>query len=551
MGRMERAHTRARAAPPALALAALLSCLLAPLAAGERPNILMIFADDVGRFGSLYRGIDGPGTLNDVIRTPNLDRLAREGVAFRNAFVNAPSCTPCRSSLLSGQHFWRTGRGAILRGAVWDDALPSYPLLLRDGGYHIGKMYKVWSPGTPADAPYGRQQYAYEQAGRRFNGFSKQVTAAVARGVPLADAKQALYAEVGANWDAFLAARPAGAPFCFWFGPTNAHRFWQRGSGKALWGIEPEGLKGLVPPFLPDVPEIREDLADHLGEVQAFDAAVGVLLERLAAAGELERTIIVVSGDHGMPGVTHGKCTLYDFGTRVSLIVRGPGIPAGRVVDDFASLIDLAPTFLAAAGIAAPPAMTGRSLLDVLRSPKSGLVDPARDALTFGRERHVDSAQADWSPYPSRGIRTATHLYIVNFRPERWPLGEPYRLDGPDQLDPATLAEDYFKTLPDMDGSPTKVWLVARRRDPQWSRYFDLAFAKRPAEELYALADDPHQLVDLAADERFAEVKAQLRSRLMAELERTGDPRLEDDGAYFENPPLAGPPPTATPKDGK
>jgi N-sulfoglucosamine sulfohydrolase len=516
--------------------------------AAERPNILFLFADDIGRFGSLYRTIDGPGTFNDVIATPNLDRLAREGVAFRNAFVNAPSCTPCRSSLLSGQHFWRTGRGAILRGAVWDDAIPSYPLLLRDSGYFIGKMFKVWSPGTPADAPYGQQQYAYEKSGRRFNQFSKTVTGLVAKGSTVEDAKQQLYSEVRENFAAFMAARPAGTPFTFWFGPTNAHRFWQQGSGKALWKIDPDRLQGLMPPYLPDVPEVREDLADHMGEIQAFDAAVGVILDSLTAAGELDKTIIVISGDHGMPGVTHGKCTLYDFGTRVSLVARGPGIPAGRVVNDMVSLIDLAPTFLEAAGIAIPANMTGRSLLSTLRSSASGQVDPTRTFVTMGRERHVDSARSDWSPYPSRAIRTADHLYIINFHPERWPMGEPYRLDGPDQLDPKALAQDYFLTLPDMDGGPTKIFLVANRAEGAGKRWFDLAFAKRPAEELYALASDPHQMTNLAENPGFAAVKAELRSHLMNELNRTGDPRVRDDGAYFETPPLAGPPPGAAVK---
>lgn len=517
-------------------------------AAAERPNLLFLFADDIGRFGSLYRTIDGAGTLNDVIATPNLDRLAREGVAFRNAFVHAPSCTPCRSSLLSGQHFWRTGRGAILRGAVWDDAIPSYPLLLRDSGYFIGKMFKVWGPGTPTDAPYGQQQHAWEKSGRRFNQFSKIVTGLVAKGSALEDAKQQLYREVRENFEAFLAARPAGTPFTFWFGPTNAHRFWQQGSGKALWQIDPDRLKGLIPPYLPDVPEVREDFADHLGEIQAFDAAIGVLLDSLSAAGELDKTIIVVSGDHGMPGVTHGKCTLYDFGTRVSLVARGPGIPAGRVVDDLVSLIDLAPTFLEAAGTAIPATMTGRSLLSTLRSSAGGQVDPTRTFVTIGRERHVDSARSDWSPYPSRAIRTADHLYIINFHPERWPMGEPYRLEGTDPLDPKALAEDYLLTLPDMDGGPTKVFLVANRADGTGKRWFDLAFAKRPAEELYALASDPHQLTNLATDPGFAVVKAKLRSHLMNELDRTGDPRVRDDGAYFETPPLAGPPPGTTNK---
>jgi arylsulfatase A-like enzyme len=123
----------------------------------SRPNILFVFADDWGRYASCYAGVDGRPSINDVIKTPNIDRVAREGVIFRNAFVNAPSCTPCRSALLSGQYFFRTGRGAILQGATWDTTIPSFPLLMHDEGYHIGKTSKVWSPGSPADAPFGGQ----------------------------------------------------------------------------------------------------------------------------------------------------------------------------------------------------------------------------------------------------------------------------------------------------------------------------------------------------------------------------------------------------------
>ena len=94
-----------------------------------RWNILFIFADDWGRYASCYQGLDGRPTLNDVVKTPNVDRVAREGVLFRNAFVNAPSCTPCRSSLHSGRYFFNCNRGAILNGAVWDASIPVFPLL--------------------------------------------------------------------------------------------------------------------------------------------------------------------------------------------------------------------------------------------------------------------------------------------------------------------------------------------------------------------------------------------------------------------------------------
>src|SRR5262245_8854592 len=208
----------------------------------KRPNILFVFADDWGRFASAYARLDGPGTINDVVKTPNFDRVATEGVLFRRAFVSAPSCTPCRSALLSGQHFWRTGRGAILRGAIWDGTNVAFPLLLRDAGYHIGESHKVWSPGTPVDAPFGAGQYAYERSGGRFNNFSENVTQMVAAGTPLAAAKQTLYDEVLANFNDFLGDRKTDQPFCYWFGPTNVHRKWIKGSGKALWGINPDDL---------------------------------------------------------------------------------------------------------------------------------------------------------------------------------------------------------------------------------------------------------------------------------------------------------------------
>jgi arylsulfatase A-like enzyme len=524
-----------------LALAFALACAGAATAADERPNILFLFADDWGRFASAYAEADGPGTLNDAVRTPNIDRVAGEGVLFRNAFVNAPSCTPCRSALLSGQYFWRTGRGAILQGARWNGEIPSFPHLLKDAGYHIGETYKVWSPGAPNDAPFGAGKYAFEKAGGRFNQFSENVTRMAAQGESLEDAKRALLEEVRQNFAAFLAARPANAPFCYWFGPTNVHRKWIKGSGKAMWGFNPDALKGKLPPFLPDVPEVREDLADYFGEIAAWDAGVGVLLEELHKSGEQANTLIVISGDHGAPGFPHGKCNLYDFGTRVTLAIAGPGVKGGRVVDDFVCLPDLAPTFLEAGGVAIPEAMTGRSLWTTLKSEKSGLADPARTWVITGRERHVEMAREGYLPYPQRAIRTADYLYIVNFKPDRYPLGDPYRLDGDNPPTAEEITETTFVTLPDEDASPTKAWLVGQRNNPQWKSLYDLAYGKRPREELYDLKSDPHQIRNVAKDPKYSAVGAELERRLMAELQRTGDPRLVDEGKFFETPPLAGP----------
>ena len=202
-------------------------------------------------------------------------------------------------------------------------------MLLEDGGYHIGKSWKVWSPGTPRDAPFGGQGHAYEGVGRRINGFSQTVTSMVNSGKSVDEAKQELLDEVRTNFKAFLADRKDDQPFCYWFVPTKLHRKWIKGSGKRLWAIDPDSLKEKMPPFLPDVHEVREDLADYLGEIQAFDAALGVLLDELKKSGEYDNTLIAVSGDHGPPGFPHGKCNLYDFGTHVSLAISGPGVQGG------------------------------------------------------------------------------------------------------------------------------------------------------------------------------------------------------------------------------
>ncbi|MEX2113174.1 MAG: sulfatase [Pirellulales bacterium] len=512
----------------------------------NRPNILFAFADDWGRLASAYAAVDGAGSLHELVRTPNFDRVAQRGVLFKNAFVNAPSCTPCRSSILSGQYFWRTGRGAILRGAVWDASIPSWPLLLKDSGYHIGKTWKVWSPGVPADAPYGGQAHAYQQAGGRFNQFSQNATQMVATGKSVDEAKQALLAEVRGNFARFLADGKPDRPFAYWFGPTNVHRKWIKGSGTALWGLDPNALQGRLPPFLPDVPEVRQDVADYLGEIAAFDAALGVLLEELEKAGQLDNTLIAISGDHGPPGFPHGKCNLYDFGTRVSLAIAGPGVQGGRVVDDFVNLPDLAPTFLEAGGVAAPEVMTARSLWPVLASKESGQVDPARTWVVSGRERHVEDARAGGLPYPQRTIRTPEYRLVINFRLDRTPLGDPYRLDSSDPPTEQQLTEDTRVTLADDDAGPTKAWLVLHRDDPEWKSLFERAYAKRPREELFDLKNDPHEMINVAADPAYATVLATLRQQLMAELARTGDPRLVDDGKFFETPPMAGPiPPDA------
>lgn len=506
--------------------------------ASRRPNIVFCFADDWGRYASAYAEIDARPSPSQVVRTPHIDQVAKQGVLFRNAFVNAPSCTPCRSSLLSGRYFFRTGRGAILQGAEWDASIPSFPLLLKEAGYHVGETYKVWSPGTPNDAPFGAGKYAYEKAGGAFNNFSENVTKLVADGVSLEDARERMYRNVRGNFEAFLADRPSHSPFCYWFGPTNVHRQWVKGSGKALWGIDPDSLRGKLPRFLPDVPEVREDFADYLGEIQAYDAGVGVLLKKLDEIGERENTLIVISGDHGAPGFTGGKCNLYDFGVGVSLIASWPGQARRHVVDDLVNLMDLAPTFLEVAGVDLPAGIQGKSLVPLLKAEQSGQIDPTRTWVVTGRERHVAAARDGHLPYPQRALRTTEFLLIHNMKPDRWPMGSPLAVTETSAPLPEVLEDNTFAAFPDMDASPTKAWLIAHRADDDWKWHYNYAFGKRQEFELYDLKKDPDQVTNLSEDPSYRDAKTRLMQQLKATLLEAGDPRLIGGGQLFEEPPF-------------
>ncbi len=341
-----------------------------------------------------------------------------------------------------------------------------------------------------------------------------------------------------------LKQRDPTKPFFYWFWPTNTHRSWTRGSGKALWNIDPDDLGGKLPPFLADVPEVREDIADYFGEVMALDLAVGALIDQLKLSGLWDSTIIVLSGDHGAPGFPHGKCNLYDFGSSVPLIIAGNGISGAaagavngaRVIDDLVSLTDLAPTLLEAAAVTVPKSMTGRSLLPWLRSQASGLIDPEHNTVFIGRERHVDTARDDRLPYPQRAIRTKDYLYIVNFKPDRWPLGNPYHLD--DQVDLKQVEANTRYTLADEDAGPAKAWLVAQRQSPEWQAMFERAYGKRPYAELYDLHSDPHQMNNVAEAKAYQAIRQELHQRLMDELTTTSDPRVINDGQFFETSPM-------------
>lgn len=282
-----------------------------------------------------------------------------------------------------------------------------------------------------------------------------------------------------------------------------------------------------MPGFYPDTPTVRSDIADYYFEVERFDSDVGKALALLESMGELERTIVVVTGDHGMP-FPRCKTNLYDMGVRVPLVVRwGKELAEaarGQRCEAFVSLVDLAPTFLEAAGVAVPEVVQGSSLWPLVQSPDA--FGPARERVVFGRERHT-AGRPGGVGYPARGLRVEGLAYIRNLTPDRWPSGDP----------PTYMDCDPHNSR---GKGVTKGEILALEDDPEGRIFYDLSFGKRPAEELYDLTRDPDQLVNLAAEPAWAERLAALREELDAALRAAGDPRALGENPDFDSFPYFG-----------
>jgi N-sulfoglucosamine sulfohydrolase len=467
----------------------------------KRPNILFLFADDWAWPHASCLG-------RPVIKTPTFDRLVKEGVLFRNAHCAAPSCSPSRAAILTGQWHWRLEQGVNLHSFI-PAKFAVYPDLLERAGYFVGLTGKGYGPGNNQGRPHNA-------AGPDFRSF-----------------------------DAFLAARPKDKPFCFWFGSHHPHRAYPRGIGQRS-GMD--ATKVVVPPYLPDNATTRGDICDYFYEAQVFDSECADILAALEKTGELDNTFIVSSGDNGWP-FPRCKAGCYDSGTHQPLAIRwGARVKGGRSVDDFVSLSDLAPTFLEAAGVEVPATMTAHSLLPVLLSGKSGQVDPARDHTLTGMERHTTHGRDDGAQqhigYPMRTIITKDFHYIRNFRPDRWPAANPPEGTMPDF---ATLAKNTYAAFADCDAGPTKAFLLTHRDEATMKPYAERAFGKRPGRELYDLRKDPFELNNVAEDPSYSEKVKDLDTRLMAELKATGDPRVTGGGDEFDHYPSAQPKPQKKP----
>jgi len=451
---------------------ALLSLLLvaSPQAADDRPNILFAIADDwAWPHASVYG--------DPVVKTPTFDRVAKEGVLFTHAFSASPSCTPSRAAILTGQHIHRLEESGNLHSFL-TPKFETYPDLLEKQGYVVGLQGKGWGPGD------------FKAGGRDRNPAGPNV-----KGFP-----------------EFLKTVPKEKPFCFWFGHRDPHRAYEKGQGVKA-GLKLDDV--IVPPYLPDTPEVRSDLLDYYFAVQRFDRDLGQVLDALEASGRASNTLVIVTGDNGMP-FPRCKANVYDSGSRQPFAVRWPAkVKGGRTSGAFIHLADVAPTVLEAAGLKPTSAMTARSFLDVLKGEPG--VD--RDRVLLERERHANVRAGDLS-YPVRGIRNREYAYIRNLRPDLWPAGDPEKWKA-------------VGSYGDCDGGPSKEQIIARR-DQDLAKFFRIAFEKRPARELYDLAKDPHQLENIA--DKYPDVVEKLDAELLKWLKETGDPRLIDGKLTGDDP---------------
>lgn len=446
-----------------------------------KPNILFAMADD---WGWPHAGAYGdPG-----IKTPNFDRIANQGILFDHAYTTSPSCTASRNSVITGKYPWELGPGANLWSTL-PTAHESFIHLLADTGYIIGRdKAKAWGPG---DISSWAEHHGAHPVGNQYDNFENFLTDAAAK----------------------------KKPFFFWLGSSDPHRGYERDTGIKS-GIDP-AIVHLFKHF-PDSDIVRRDIADYYFEIQRWDAKIGYALSLLEKHGLIDNTIIVVTGDNGMP-FPRGKGNLYDSGVRVPFAIRwGSTVTPGRRVEDFISFADIAPTLLELTGTPIPSEMTGLSFANLLSLEQSGKLDRNNRAnIVFGRERHT-MAQKKPNPggYPSRGLRTDEFLYIRNYRPTLWPAGARYK-----HKKKASQAVDYS----DCDPGPTKSYIINNSdKDEVHRRAFALSFARRPAEELYDLAKDPDQINNLANDLQYSAIRKEMRSQLEERLDDLNDPRAID-----------------------
>lgn len=479
-------------------LAAILCPAFVSAVPARPPNILFAIADDWGAHAGAY------GT--PWVKTPGFDRIAKEGLLFRNAYTPVAKCAPSRAIVLTGRHAWQNEEAGN-HMAYFPAKLKSWPEVLAEKGWHMGITGKGWGPGIANDT--GGKPRAI--TGKPFNKHKAPPPAA-----------QMGNNDYAANFTSFLDAAQKDASWCFWYGSTEPHRGYEFQSGVNKGGKKLTDIPR-VPDYWPDDETVRHDMLDYAFEVEHADTHLARMIAELEKRGQLDNTLIIVTSDHGMP-FPRCKGYAYQDSNHVPLAIRWPGglKNPGRVIDDFVNFTDIAATILDYAGIAARDSgmqpITGKSWRPILESDKAGRVIAERDHTLIGKERTDVGRPKDWG-YPIRGIVTASHLFLKNYEPARWPAGNP--------------ETGYLDT----DGSPTKSLILELGRKDRTNKFWQLNFGMRPTEEFYDRTVDAGCAHNLAGESVHTDRIDQLRGRMEAELKSQNDPRMIGNGKVFDEYP--------------
>ncbi|MHC4117750.1 MAG: sulfatase family protein [Planctomycetota bacterium] len=438
-----------------------------PAGMRRAPNIVLFIADDMGW--------DDCGAYgHPTIRTPNIDGLAAQGMRFTNAFLTASSCSPSRASILTGRYPHSTDAEQL----HWP--LPAeqrtFVERLKNAGYWTAAVGK-WHLGDLVKDRFDLVREA------DVSGFQLPTGADKSKRVMVAKEKSGCE-----HWVSTLRGRPRDRPFFLWLAALDPHRDYERGIIS-----KPHRSEDVrVPPYLPDVPEVREELALYYDEITRLDGFVGDVLKELEAQGVEENTFVLFISDNGRP-FPRDKTTLYDGGIKTPWLVRWPGkVPAASVCEQLVNSVDIAPTVLGLAELEIPSSFQGCSFTPLLTDPSSKI-------------RDYVYAEDHWHDYEdlTRAVRSERYKYIRN--------------DYPDL--PATPPADVGR-------SPTFKAMQHLRARGKLDDTQMACFAKpRAAEELYDVANDPHEMHNLAGDSRYASVLKEFR-RALSEWSRRTDFRI-------------------------
>jgi arylsulfatase A-like enzyme len=467
----------------------------------EKPNIIIMMGNDIS---FLHMGAYG----TSWVKTPGFNRVADEGIFFTNAYTSSSESAPSIACFLTGRNPWQLEEAAN-NFAIFPSKFKSFVEILSRNGYHTGFTGRGWWQGIALDSAGNDRMLT----GKAYN--ERKIVP------PTTGISDIDYNE---NFISFLDSRTDNTPFCFWFGSLESDRKFEFGSGVIKGGKNTRDITK-VPDFWPDNETVRNDMLDYAYETEYFDSQITKMLNTLEKRGELDNTIIIVTSDNGM-AFPRAKGQAYEYSNHVPLAImwkKGLRNP-GRKVSDFVSSIDFAPTLLEVAGIDALQSgmqtIQGRTLMNILKSSKKGWIEKSRNQVLIGRERNNPGRPGD-TGYPVRGLVRDGFLYIINYRPERWPGGNP---------------ETGYS---DTDESPTKTSILEMQGKHSSLQYLQLNFGTRDEEELYQLSEDPECLKNLANDAGYNPVKRRLHEELYLELLQQDDPRMYGKGDAFDEYPFS------------